>query len=363
MERGTLETGAYLVKNGHRSLVISGGGRLVPQLIQGGSEHLTWKVGEKNPTLLKHIAPLRSLLVKEKVDVLHLRSRVPAWVGFMAAKSLPRSQRPAIVTTFHGFYSVHFFSGIMTRGDRVIAISHFIAKHMVENYNLSPSKIEVIHRGYDPSHFNPEAVSRDRVQALRKKWGLDQNKAPVIMLPARITGWKGHQLFLEALAHIKDRDFIAVCVGDTRDNPNFTQLLQEDIQRLGLEHRVLFPGHCDDMAAALMNAQIAVSASIEPEAFGRVAVEAQAMGLPIVATAHGGSLETVLPGKTGWLVSHEEPGQMAQALKEALDNPELIKTMGHQASAWVAKNFSTDRMCSKTLEVYRALTDGKGQGA
>ncbi|MBI9077641.1 MAG: glycosyltransferase family 4 protein [Desulfatibacillum sp.] len=363
VERGALETGAYLVNQGHRSLVISGGGRLVPQLTGAGSEHIAWKVGEKNLFLLKYLAPLRSLLVKEKVDILHLRSRVPAWVGYLAAKSLPPSKRPAIVTTFHGFYSVHFFSAIMARGERVIAISQFIADHIRENYDTNPDKIRVIHRGYDPGHFNPGVVSQERVRALRKQWGLDQNTFPVIILPARITGWKGHKLFLNALALIKDHDFMAVCVGDTRDNPPFTQSLLDQVKSLGLEGKVLFSGHCDDMAAALMNAQVAVSASLEPEAFGRIAVEAQAMGIPVVATAHGGSLETVLPGKTGWLVSHESPEPMAAALARAIANPELRRQMGARAQAWVGENFTTTKMCRQTLELYWELLNAKGQGA
>ncbi|SHK80287.1 Glycosyltransferase involved in cell wall bisynthesis [Desulfatibacillum alkenivorans DSM 16219] len=362
VERGTLETGAYLVGQGHRSIVISGGGRLVPQLVEAGTEHVEMRVGDKNPSLLKYLAPVRSLLLKENVDVLHLRSRVPAWVGYLAAKSIPKAKRPVIITTFHGFYSVHFFSGIMARGERVIAISNFIADHIKENYGTDPSKIRVIHRGFDPDYFNPEAVSRDRVDALKKSWGLDKSHAPVIMLPARITGWKGHKLFIEALSLVRDQDFVAVCVGDVEDNPEYSKTLFDEVKERGLEGRVLFPGHCSDMPAALMNADMAVSASLEPEAFGRVAVEAQAMGLPVVATAHGGSLETVLPGETGWLVSHESPAQMAQALKEALADPDLRRKMGARAKSWVWENFTATKMCSRTLEVYHELLKEKGRG-
>ncbi len=361
VERGVLETGAYLHRNGHRSIVISGGGRLVPKLEASGSEHVCWDVGKKSPSALKYVAPLRSMLAKERVDILHLRSRVPAWLGFMAAKSLPQSHRPGIITTFHGFYSVHFGSSIMARGDRVIAISDFIAEHILDNYKVDRDKITVIHRGFDAEHFNPDAVSSERIAKLKKHWGIEDNKSPVIMLPARITGWKGHGLFLEALSQIKDMDFCAICVGDTEDNPAYTETLREEVDRLELAGKVVFAGHCDDMAAALMTADVAASASIEPEAFGRVAVEAQAMGIPVIATSHGGSLETVLDGKTGWLVDHENPAEMAKALSDAILNPDKLKTFGRQAAQWVSENFTTDMMCQKTMAVYREFPGHGGR--
>ena len=250
----------------------------------------------------------------------------------------------------------------MARGERVIAISHFIADHIKENYGTDPEKIRVIHRGFDPAYFNPAAVSKSRIEAVRKRWGLNQTPSPIIILPARITGWKGHGLFLKALSMIKNHDFMAVCVGDIQDNPEYSKTLLSEVKALDLEGRVFFPGHCDDVPAALLNAQVAVSASLEPEAFGRVAVEAQAMGLPVIATAHGGSMETVLPGKTGWLVNHESPDQMARALKEAITNPELRRRMGVQAQAWVGDNFTTTRMCKQTLDLYQELLDSKGRG-
>ena len=361
VERGVLETSSYLVKNGHRSIVVSKGGRLVPQLEAEGGMHVSMDVGAKNPRLLRFISPLRSLLAKEKADILHLRSRVPAWLGFAAAKTLPLSEQPRILTTFHGFYSVHFASGIMARGERVIAISHFIRDHILENYKVDKDRIVVIHRGFDPAHFDPDAVAPERVDSLKRQWEIESNSSPVVMLPARITGWKGHRLFLGALARIRDLDFLAVCVGDVNDNPQYTAALQEEVRALGLEGRVVFPGHCSDMAAALMISDLVASASIEPEAFGRIAVEAQAMGRPVVATSHGGSLETVVDGKTGWLVDHKDPGQMAAAITEALQNPAKRRIMGEQAARWTAENFTTDRMCEKTMAVYRDLT-GSGGG-
>lgn len=360
VERGTLEIASYLCEHGHRSIVISDGGRLLPALNACGSEHLCWKIGEKSPATLKYLAPLRSLLIREKVDILHLRSRVPAWLGYLAAKSLPQSKRPAIVTTFHGFYSVHFASGIMARGDRVIAISDFIAGHIIKNYKVDRKKITVIHRGYDSRHFAPELVSQARIIGLKKKWGISANQSSIVMLPARITNWKGHMLFLEALSRLKDLGFCAVCVGDLEKNPSYAAEIKSKAKNLGLADKVKFVGHCDDMAAALYVADIAVSASIEPEAFGRVAVEAQAMGRPVVATAHGGSLETVKPGQTGWLVSPSDPAIMAEAISDAINNPDKRKIFGQQAAKWVAQHFTTDMMCKKTMAVYRGLS-GHGE--
>ena len=356
VERGTLELGDYLSKNGHKSIVISARGRMVPQLEKQGSVHIHWRVGEKSPRCLRYIIPLRRLLMQEKVDILHLRSRLPAWIGYTAWKRLPKGMRPRLVTTFHGFYSVNRYSAVMTKGERVIAISRTIADHIKNKYGVSEDRIVLIYRGFDEKVFNPGAVTSKRIETLRRNWDLKNSTSPVIMLPGRLTRWKGHDLFLESLSRIKYLPWSAICVGDTNENPAYTDFLQKMILRLNLEKRVKFVGHCDDMPAAFLLSDVVVSASSsEPEAFGRIAVEGQAMGKPVIASAHGGSLESVLNHKSGWLVRPCDARSMSDALCEAVSNKDLRNRLGSYGQRWVRNKFTVRKMCEKTIDLYCKL--------
>lgn len=356
VERGTLEVGAYLSKRGHRSIVISGGGRMVRQLEEEGSTHLNWRAGEKSPICLKYIIPLRRLLVQERVDILHLRSRLPAWIGYITWKSLSKELRPKLVTTFHGFYSINQYSAVMAKGEKIIAISGTIASHIENEYGISKDRIIVIPRGFNESLFNPESVSAERIESIRNKWGLKDLTGPIIMLPGRLTRLKGHDIFIKSLARLKHLPWCAVCVGDIKENPGYAAELRKMISQLNLDQRIKFVGYCDDMAAALMLSDIVVSAtSKEPEAFGRIAVEAQAMGKPVIASAHGGSLETVVHKKTGWLVRPGDDADMAGALSEAIADGGLRSVFGRNGRQWVNENFTVERMCKETLDLYLQL--------
>ncbi|MDX1775222.1 MAG: glycosyltransferase family 4 protein [Desulfobulbales bacterium] len=358
VERGTLELGKYLVEHGHRSLVISGGGRLVSQLESEGSEHILWSVGKKSPLTLRYIAKLRKLLLDRKVDILHLRSRMPAWVGYLAWKNLPEKSRPRCVTTFHGFYSVNRYSAVMAKGEKVIAVSQSVARHIIQEYGVPADCIALIYRGFDETQFDPAAVSSEDLQYWRDKWGLADagKRVPVIMLPGRLTRLKGHDVFIRALKNIADLDWLAVCVGDVESNPGYRQELQQLLYDLQLQDRVRFVGYCDNMPAAYLIADIVVSAtSITPEAFGRVAIEAQAMERPVIASALGGSRETVLPGKTGWLVEPGNTESLAGALRESLSIPDLADNYGREGRKWVLENFTTERMCKKTVSLYNEI--------
>ena len=356
VERGTLEVGAYLARCGHRSIVVSAGGRLVKQLENEGSRHVTLPVGSKTLSCLPTIFQIRKLLLREKVNILHLRSRLPAWVGYIAIKSLPATLRPHVVTTFHGFYSINRYSAVMTKGEAIIAISNIVAKHIQTHYQVPESRIRVIYRGIDERFFTPEFVDTGRIETLKKQWGLSGNSDPVLLLPGRITGLKGHEVFINSLAQLRHLPWHAVCVGDIENKTGFQKSLRHLAERMGLEGRVRFAGYCTDMPAAYMASDISVSASSsEAEAFGRVAVEAQAMGKPIVATAHGGSLETVLDGQTGWLVPPGNPKAMAMALGEAITNPAKRVLFGKNGRRWVRAQFSTKEMCEKTVQLYNSL--------
>lgn len=355
VERGTLEMGQYLASRGHRSLVISAGGRLVPRLEAEGSRHLRWPVGDKHPGSLRYLLPVRRLLVREPVDILHLRSRMPAWIGYLAWKSLPAGRRPALVTTFHGFYSVNAYSRVMARGEKVIAVSEAIAGHVQARYKVSDDRVALIYRGIDETVFSPDRVSPERIEAVRSRMGLVGCPTPVVMLAARMTRLKGHDLLLTSLAELRDLPWTCVFVGDADETSAHPPLLKKQVERLGLGDRVVFAGHCDDMPAALAVSDVVVSASREPESFGRTAVEAQAMGRPVVASAHGGSLEVVRHGETGWLFRPGDAQALAHGLKTVLSDPLLRQRWGACGRKWVARRFTVSRMCEKTLDLYGAL--------
>ncbi len=362
VEGETLDFASYLAQCGHRSIVISGGGRLVKQLTENGVEHVNWEhIGAKSYRCLKYLKKLARFLVDEQVDILHLRSRLPAWIGYLAWKSLPPDKRPRLVTSFHGFYSINSYSTIMTRGEKVIAVSNMIKDHILEHYKIHPQKIELIHGGYDEIAFNPDSVESQRLQELRDRWQIPDDQV-VLMLPGRLTSWKGQDVFIDALGLIKDLDFCALLVGDTEDNNSFTKRLKDRISALELSEKVHLVGHCADMPAGLMLADIVVSASSsQPEAFGKVAIEAMAMAKPVVATKHGGSLETVKDGETGWLVRPSDPHALSTVLRNAILNKEQLPEIGRRGRVWVQQNFTARIMAEKTLGLYRKLIEEKEQ--
>ena len=359
VERGTLEMGRYLVNNGHRSLVVSAGGRMVSQLLDEGSEHVYMRCGKKSPVSLRYLFPMRQLMKNGAVDVFHMRSRMPAWIGYLAWKSLPAPERPVLITTFHGFYSVNRYSAVMTKGEAVIAVSESVRRHIADNYGRRDDVV-TIHRGVDAG-FSPDSVSTARSESLRSQWGLAPDR-PVLMLPARFTRWKGHQLFLDAIHRLQPGACQAVLVGDFTDNPQYTAELVQSIEHYGLGGTVHLVGHCQDMPAAYSLADIVVSASSgQAEAFGRVAIEAMAMGKPVVATAHGGSLETVVDGQTGWLVEPGNAEAMADVLGAALALAgEERMAIGERGRMRVEERFTTEKMCSATLALYRQMLQRRG---
>ena len=356
VEMVTLDFGSFLATEGHRSIVISKGGRLVPELVRNGSEHIACDhIGEKSPRCLKYILWLRKFLLKERVDVLHLRSRLPAWVGYLAWKSLPFDKRPLLISTFHGFYSINAYSAIMTKAQKIIAISNVIADHIKAAYQVAENRIQIIYEGIDEIKFDPDAIDAGRLDAIRKKWNLDDR--PVILLPARITRLKGHDMFIESLSLIRDLDWTAVCIGSADINSSYSDELKTMVLNKGLKDRIFFPGNCEDMPAAIKLADLVVSCSSEPESFGRIAVEAQSMNTPVIATAHGGSVETILPDKTGILVRPGSAEEMSVALKRVLEDRDIYTTLSSGRSRVLAM-FTKKSMCENTLALYRENLDG-----
>ncbi len=357
VEGETLDLAIFLARNGYRSVVISGGGRLVPQLEKNGCLHVLWPyIGEKSLRCLQYVTKLSRFLRDERVDILHLRSRLPAWIGYFAWKLLPEERRPALITTFHGFYSVNAYSRIMTKGERVAAVSETIKQHILDNYKIDEERISLIHGGFDVREFSPEMVSSERIRALREKWLAGHEGKPIIILPGRLTEWKGQDQLIESLALIKDQQFVGLLIGDTEENPSFTRKLVERLRQHGLTEKILLVGHCSDMPAALMLADVVISASsTQPEAFGKVAIEAMAMGKPVIATAHGGSLETVIPGVTGWLVPPLDPKALAEAITAAVADQDHAVQLGRQGRTWVNERFTAKAMCEKTVALYHEM--------
>ncbi|WP_019013436.1 glycosyltransferase family 4 protein [Elioraea tepidiphila] len=357
VERGTIEVAEALVRAGFRALVASAGGRLVPELTHLGVEHIGLPLASKDPWVMwRNATKLAQVIREHRIDIVHARSRAPAWSARLAV----RRTGARWVTTYHGTYNEGFplkrrYNAVMASGERVIAISAFIAEHLIERHGTDPARVRIIPRGVDPRRFDPAIVSGERIVKLARAWRIPDD-APVVLLPGRLTRWKGQELLIEALGRMARRDAVAVLAGDDQGRHGYRARLEVLAERLGLGARVRIVGDCPDMPAALMLADVAVSASIEPEAFGRVVVEAQAMGRPVVVTAHGGALETVSPGETGLLVPPGDAAALATALDQVLSlDEETRAALGARAREAVLARYTTERMCAATLDVYREL--------
>jgi glycosyltransferase involved in cell wall biosynthesis len=365
VERGTVDVARALVEAGWRALVVSRGGPMVHELERVGATHFTLPVHSKNPlTWRANFETMVDLMWRERVDLVHARSRMPAWIAFRAAR---RNGIP-FVTTFHqrpaaGTALKRLYNSVMVRGDRVIAISHYVAERLVADYRLDPARLRVIPRGVDLSMFDPDRVPAERMVRLIERWRVPDG-VPVVMLPARVTRWKGHRLLVDALARLERGSFHCLMVGDDAGRRSVKAALEPRIARLGLTPYVHFVGRTDDMPAAYKLADVVVSASLDPEPFGRVMIEAQAMGRPIVAADHGGARETVLPGETGWLVAPNDPAALAEGIRAALALDEAARVrLSDRAVAHVRTNFSRYQMCARTLSVYSELLDDPGPAA
>jgi glycosyltransferase involved in cell wall biosynthesis len=362
VERGTVDVAAALTAAGWRSIVASTGGPMVRELIRAGAQHVELPLASKNPLVIKqNVGRLVDLIKSEGVDIVHARSRAPAWSAWEASQKTGAH----FVTTFHGTYNLGWFglkqmyNQIMTRGERVIAISEFIAEHTRRVYGLGAERIRVIHRGVDLSKFDPARVSQERIIQLANRWRLPDGY-PVIMLPGRLTRWKGQGVLIEALAELGRHDIRCLLVGSDQGRTTYRQELVHLIRRLGMEDVVHIVDECSDMPAAYMLTDVAVSASTDPEAFGRVVIEAQAMGRPVIATDHGAPREIVAHGKTGWLAPPGDPKALAQALDRFLSlSREGRAEIANMGQRFVRANFTKEAMCDRTLAVYREVLSGE----
>jgi glycosyltransferase involved in cell wall biosynthesis len=361
VERGTLEIAAAIVGTGGRALVASAGGPNVAQLEALGASHIALPLASKNPlTIWANAARLRAVIGREGVSLVHARSRAPAWSAYWAAR---RANVP-FVTTYHAPYSENFplkrrYNSVMAMGDRVIAISRFVADLVRARHGVPDRRLRVIHRGADIAAFRPEIVSDARPREMREAWGVTEGTS-VVLLPGRLTRWKGHAVLIEAMAELVRRDgfgdVMCVLLGDASGRETYRAELERQVHAYRLDARVRFASHTNDMPAALKAATVVVSASTDPEGFGRTMVEASAMGKLVIASDHGGAAEIVDPGVTGWLVEPGAPKALADALAAALTlPPERQKEMETQAINRARSMFSREAMCGRTLDVYREL--------
>ncbi|MCX8501549.1 MAG: glycosyltransferase family 4 protein [Alphaproteobacteria bacterium] len=359
VERGTLDIAQAVVREGGVSFVASQGGAMVPELERYGSQHVNLSLKSKLPwSIYANSFRLAKVMGELKISVVHARSRAPAWAAMLAAHRL----NLPFVTTFHGTYRRNSvfknrYNSVMVRGDRVIAISHFISDHIQRFYGLDSSKIRVIPRGIDETIFDPARVSQERIINHATAWRL-LDGLPVILLPARLSRWKGHEVLIEALCQMQRHDVIAVFAGSEGSSPHYRLELEKLINDRGLGGRVRIGVESRDMAAVYALSDVVVSASTQPEAFGRVAAEASAMGRLVVATNHGASPEIILPDTGGWLVPPQNPTELARVLDHALSlTIEERRNRGAAARAHILTKFTKSLMSEATLKVYHEVTE------
>ena len=361
-ERTTIDIARALTAAGYRALVASEGGRLEDELRRAGGELRRMALDTKQPVkLLANARALAKLISAENVAIVHARSRAPAWSALFAA----RRARVPFVTTYHGIYNAQnplkrWYNSVMLRGDAVIANSQWTAQHILSAYRFRPKLLTVIPRGIDLSQFDPAKIDPLQIQRQREQWGASADQR-VILLPGRLTRWKGHRVFIDAVARLPGnlRDNVrAVIAGDTQGRDEYLRELQEAIRRLEMQAVVSIFPHVSEMALAYAAADVVVSASTDPEAFGRIPPEAAAMGRPVIATDHGGARETVLAGVSGLLTPPGDALLLAAALQDLLTRSRgELDEMGRKGRAHVAANFSVEQMQNETLKVYRTLLE------
>lgn len=381
VERGVVDLAKAIKQEGYNSIVISSGGILTYQLKEAGITHINLAVNSKNPiTIFRNIAKLANIIKEHKINILHIRSRAPMFSGYFAVKSTTNLTKTpveicSLVSTIHGSYSTNlifkdsiikkYYNSLIYCADRVIAVSQFVKNLSINNYQnlnhrfFNPEKLQditVVHRGVDLKYFNSEAIKKNAIIELIRKWQIPEDKK-IIIMPARITGWKGHEFLLNALARVNS-DFFCVFIGSDHGHEKLRVKLEKKAINLGLGGKVKFVGNCKEMATAYALSYLVISASIRPEAFGRIAIEAQASNRLVIATNIGGSLETIIDNSTGFLVEVNNIEALALKIDEALNLPaDKYLAITTNARNHIIANFSNDKMYRQTIAIYRNLLD------
>ena len=355
VERGTLEIAAFLVRQGHQSIVVSNGGRLVKALENAGSRHFSLPVHRKSLASLLQVRPLRRLLENERPDILHIRSRVPGWVAWLAWRGMNPATRPRLVSTVHGFYSVNRYSAVMTRGERVIAVSESIRGYILENYpKIRPEILRVIPRGITPADYGADFHAPAEWLG---RWRTEQPALAgkcVLLLPGRITRLKGHEDFFNLIASLKNEGIPAhgLIAGDTHEKKRaYLEELRGVVASLGISEDITFLGHRPDIREVMSVSDIVCALSQQPESFGRTVLEAMALGKPVVGYDCGGVGE-LLGGlfPAGRVPLGDRAGLLAATRSVILNQPLPLA---------VGEPFTLDAMCRSTLAVYGELVQSR----
>ncbi|WP_430423745.1 glycosyltransferase family 4 protein [Phenylobacterium sp.] len=365
-EQSTIDVAQAVVRAGGTALVATRGGRMTARLEADGGRLAQMPVQTKNPlTMLGNAARLVSLIRQEKVSIVHARSRAPAFSALWAA----HATGTPFVATYHGVYKAQsglkrWYNAIMTRGDLVIANSDYTRDHVLTEHGIDPGKLVTIPRGVDLGRFDPAFVTPARVDALRAAWGIAaDDRRTRILLAGRLTRIKGHLMIVEAarrMAAAGRDDFLILFAGDDQGRTGYAAEVQAAIEAAGLSGAIKIVGHCDDMPAAYLLADLAILPTNVPESFGRAAVEPQAMGRTVIASNHGGVTETIVDGTTGWLAPVEDAEAWAAALGRAIDlGPTRRKEMGEIGRNRARQLYSADAMCAQTLAAYERVLEAR----
>ena len=356
VERGTVEIAEAISARGWKAVVICNGGRMENQLRRAGAEVYTLPVDTKNPLKWPAVRRrLKAVLLSVGADIVHVRSRAPAWIALPLTRAMGIHSISTIHSKFVPQNSVkRIYNQKMLTADGIIAISDYVKSVITSHYSeaVSEKAIQVIHRGVDLDVFDPAKVSQHRIVRLSETLNLPDD-GPVVMLPARATEWKGHAPLIEAVARLEAKDVTLLLLGAGDGHSRFIERLRALAIKTGLDGRLRIASGTDDMPAALMLADVVAMPSTVPEPFGRVALEAQAMGRPVVAFKHGGAIESIQEGETGWLAEPNNVEDLARCLQLALKlGPRQRTIWAKRARAHVESAFSTQQMCEKTLEIY-----------
>lgn len=360
-EQATVDINAALIQAGHASFVASSGGGRAAEITAAGGTHIPLPLAAKNPVvLLANIVRLAELIKEHQIDIVHARSRAPAWSGYGAARLTQRN----FVTTYHAAYAAKsaakkYYNSVMARGARVIAISEFIAAHIRTEYPAAAPRIVTIPRGIDMTAFNPETVTPERVAALRTLWRVPA-PSQLILMPARVSRIKGHAILIAALQQVRQSlpnlAVHTVIVGAAQGRDDYVRELNSAIAAAGPTVQVTLAEQCHDMPAAYAAATLVVAPSLVPEGFGRVPVEAQAMGVPVIASALGAFQETIVPDRTGWLVPPGDATALAEKIMVALTLPAAARAaVVAQAQSQARDRYAVATMTVATLDVYRQI--------
>ncbi|MHA3053386.1 glycosyltransferase [Acinetobacter sp. ANC 4633] len=350
VERGTLEIARALVQQGHKSLVVSNGGRLVPELEAEGSTHIQLPIHKKALSSLWQIRPLRKIIEQHQPDIVHVRSRVPAWLTHFALRGIPASRRPHLVSTVHGFYSVNRYSAVMTHAEKVIAVSDSVVEYIRQNYpECPPHDIVRIYRGIDPKAFphgyQPTAQWLNQVY---NDYPQLENKF-LLCLPGRITRLKGHETLIQLMTQLKQQypQIHALVVGgaDTKKQAYLDEL-QSNVQQQGLTEHITFVGHRSDIREWLALSDVVLSLSNQAETFGRTALEALSVGTPVIGWNRGGVAEILSQVYPQGLIEVDDQASLLRSIQQHIEQPVTVAPV---------TQFSLQDMCQNTLALYQQL--------